>query len=116
MTTTHWIRIRLLPLALIFFSGVVLTGCGKKGLPRPIRYVPPPPMEDLEGSELLKAHTESLGALTQHKEARVRGDACYYLALSHDPSVHKWIEALLDDPDDDVREVAQDSLAILAVQ
>jgi len=49
MTTTHWIRIRLLPLALIFFSGVVLTGCGKKGLPRPIRYVPPPPMEDLEG-------------------------------------------------------------------
>ena len=73
-------------------------------------------MEDLEGSELLKAHTGALGALTQHEEARVRGDACHYLALSHDPSARKWIEALLDDPDADVREVAQDSLAMLADQ
>lgn len=71
-------------------------------------------MEDLEGSELLKAHTEALGALTLHKEARVRGDACHYLALSHDPSARKWIEPLLEDPDADVREVAQDSLATLA--
>ena len=70
-------------------------------------------MEDLEGSELLKAHTGTLGALTQHEEARVRGDACHYLALSHDPSVRKWIEPLLDDSDSDVREVARDSLATL---
>ena len=73
-------------------------------------------MEELEGSVLLKANIETLGALTQHQEARVRGDACHYLSLSHDPSVRNWIEPLLDDPDGDVREVAQDSLAILADQ
>lgn len=73
-------------------------------------------MEELEGSVLLKANIETLGALTQHEEARVRGDACHYLSLSHDPSVRNWIEPLLDDPDGDVREVAQDSLAILADQ
>jgi glutaredoxin len=73
-------------------------------------------MEELEGSVLLKANIETLGALTQHQEARVRGDACHYLSLSHDPSVRNWIEPLLGDPDGDVREVAQDSLAILADQ
>lgn len=73
-------------------------------------------MEELEGSVFLKANIETLGALTQHQEARVRGDACHYLSLSHDPSVRNWIEPLLDDPDGDVREVAQDSLAILADQ
>ena len=71
-------------------------------------------MEDLEGSGLLKAHIEALGALTQHKEARVRGDACHYLALSHEPTVRQWIVPLLDDRDSDVREVARDSLAALA--
>ena len=70
-------------------------------------------MEDLEGSELLKTHIEALGALTQHEEARVRGDACHYLALCQESSVRKWIEPLLDDEDSDVREVAQDSLAAL---
>jgi glutaredoxin len=73
-------------------------------------------MEELEGSVLLKANIETLGALTQHQEARVRGDACHYLSLSHDPSVRNWIEPLLGDPDGDVREVARDSLAILADQ
>ena len=73
-------------------------------------------MEELEGSELLKANIGTLGKLTQHEEARVRGDACHYLSLSHDPSARNWIEPLLDDPDSDVREVAQDSLAILADQ
>jgi thioredoxin-like negative regulator of GroEL len=73
-------------------------------------------MEELQGSELLKANIETLGKLTQHEQARVRGDACHYLSLSHDPSVRKWIKPLLDDPDADVREVAQDSLAILADQ
>jgi thioredoxin-like negative regulator of GroEL len=73
-------------------------------------------MEELQGSELLKANIETLGKLTQHEEARVRGDACHYLSLSHDPSVRHWIEPLLDDPDSDVREVAQDSLEILADQ
>ena len=73
-------------------------------------------MEELEGSVFLKANIETLGALTQHQEARVRGDACHYLSLSHDPSVRNWIEPLLDDPDGDVREVARDSLAILADQ
>lgn len=73
-------------------------------------------MEELEGSVFLKANIETLGALTQHQEARVRGDACHYLSLSHDPSVRNWIEPLLGDPDGDVREVAQDSLAILADQ
>ena len=68
-------------------------------------------MEDLQDTDTLSAVVDQLGELTQHKDARVRGDACHYLALSGSPKAAAFIKPLLDDGDANVREIAKDSLA-----
>jgi hypothetical protein len=70
-------------------------------------------MEDYEGRPELLALIPELGELTRHADARVRSDACHYLSLTHDASVKQYIEPLLDDEDEEVREVAEESLAEL---
>jgi hypothetical protein len=70
-------------------------------------------MEEYEGRQQLKALAPELGELTKHHDARVRSDACHYLSLTHDASVRKYIEPLLDDDNEDVKEVAEESLAAL---
>ena len=67
-------------------------------------------MEDLEGTDTLRAAVERLGELTHHEDARIRGDACHYLALAGTPEANDYIKPLLDDPDTGVREVARESL------
>ena len=69
--------------------------------------------EDYEGKPELLALVPELGELTRHSDHRVRSDASHYLSLTHDASVIKYIEPLLDDEDDDVREVAEESMAVL---
>ena len=69
-------------------------------------------MEDYEGKPELLALIPELGELTRHEDARVRSDACHYLSLTHDLSVRKYIEPLLDDDHEEVREVAEDSMAV----
>ncbi len=70
-------------------------------------------MEEYEGEPELLALIPELGELTRHQDARVRSDACHYLSLTHDVSVKKYIQPLLDDDHEDVREVAEESLAEL---
>jgi len=70
-------------------------------------------MEDYEGKPELLALIPELGKLTRHEDARVRSDACHYLSLTHDVSVKQYIEPLLDDEHEEVREVAEESLAEL---
>jgi glutaredoxin len=67
-------------------------------------------MEELKDSTHLTAIVEQLGELTKHDDARVRGDACYYLALSGSPQASAYIKALLNDNDAGVREIAQESM------
>jgi len=67
-------------------------------------------MEDLKGTDTLNAIVDQLGELTQHEDARVRGDACYYLALSGNSKAVRFIKPLLDDSDANVREIAKESL------
>ena len=67
-------------------------------------------MEELQGSSYLTAIVGQLGELTKHDDARIRGDACYYLALSGSPQAGAYIRALLNDDDADVREIAQESI------
>ena len=69
--------------------------------------------EEYEGSQELLALIPELAELTRHDDARVRSDACHYLSLTHDESVLKTIEPLLEDENDEVREVAEESLAAL---
>jgi thiol-disulfide isomerase/thioredoxin len=67
-------------------------------------------MEDLQGTDTLSAIVDQLGELTQHEDARIRGDACHYLALSGNSRAAGFIKPLLDDSDAHVREIAKESL------
>lgn len=67
-------------------------------------------MEEYQGKPEMRALVPELAELTRNEDARVRGDACHYLSLTHDASVRKYIEPLLDDEHADVREVAEESL------
>ena len=67
-------------------------------------------MEELKDTGILAAIVGKLGELTRHKDARVRGDACYYLALSNSPQAADFIKPLLDDTDTSVRDIARDSI------
>jgi hypothetical protein len=70
-------------------------------------------MESLAGTPALLSIAEQLHALLSHEDARVRGDACHYLALSGAGQAADWIRPLLEDADSNVREIAADSLAEL---
>jgi thioredoxin-like negative regulator of GroEL len=67
-------------------------------------------MEHLQGTDTLSAVVDQLGELTQHKDPRVRGDACYYLALSGNPKGAALVKPLLNDTDAHVRDIARESL------
>ena len=67
-------------------------------------------MEDLQGTETLSSIVNRLGEMTRHEDARIRGDACHYLALSGDPAATAYIKPLFKDEDENVREVARESL------
>jgi thiol-disulfide isomerase/thioredoxin len=67
-------------------------------------------IEDLEGTPLLREQIDRLGELAQHPETHIRGDACHYLSLTGSPRAKSLIEPLLDDPEQDIRTLAQESL------
>lgn len=67
-------------------------------------------MEEFEGTKELTALIKPLTKLTHHPEARIRLDACHYLALTHSPLALPPIKLLLEDENLGVREVAQESL------
>lgn len=67
-------------------------------------------MEDLAGTDRLRGLVGRLGELTRHEDARIRGDACHYLELAGDPAAVAYLKPRLDDPDTEVREVAQEAL------
>lgn len=71
-------------------------------------------LEEFEGEPRLTRLIEGLGRLTAHDNPRIRSDACHFLALTRDPDALPLIRPLLSDPDDQVREVARDSLEHIA--
>lgn len=70
-------------------------------------------LEDLEGSELLAEQIDTLGKLSAHTDTRIRIDAAHALGLSHKDAARPYLEALQNDADSEVREVATESLAAL---
>jgi len=66
--------------------------------------------ERYAGSTVLKALVPALGMLTGHGDARVRADACHFLGLSAAAEAMRYLEARLDDPDAEVREIAKESI------
>lgn len=67
--------------------------------------------EELQGERLLARLVDALGALTDADEARIRSDACHYLALTGSRLAIPYIEPLLNDSAAMVREVAKEALA-----
>lgn len=67
-------------------------------------------IEDLEGSTRLRAQADRLAEMLRHPDAGIRGDACHFLSLTALPRAKELIAPLLDDPEQDVRALAQDSL------
>ena len=70
-------------------------------------------IEGLEDSEQLRTQVDRLAEMLKHPDAGVRGDACHFLALTGLSQVKILITPLLEDPDQDVRMLATDSLAHL---
>ena len=69
--------------------------------------------EELAERGRLTPAIPELAALTRAEAPQVRADACHYLALTRSPQARPHIEALLDDPDPQVREIAAESLPLI---
>ncbi len=67
-------------------------------------------MEELTDSETLKSMVDQLGELTYSEEPNIRADASHYLGLSGSKSALPWLQAMLQDAHEHVREIALDSL------
>ncbi len=70
-------------------------------------------LEEFVGSETLQKLVPELGRLTQSKDSHIRGDAAHYLGLAHDARATAYLKPLVNDPEKQVREIAQESLALL---
>lgn len=67
-------------------------------------------IEELAESEEFKVVLPRIIEYLSSSDARIRGDACHYLSLTKDPAYIALIEKLLSDDNEEVREIAQDSL------
>lgn len=67
-------------------------------------------LERYAGTPALQALVPALGMLAGHGDHRVRADACHLLGLSGSAQAIKYLEARLDDPDAEVREIAAEGL------
>ena len=67
-------------------------------------------IEDMAEAEEFKAVIPRLIEYMSSEDARIRGDACHYLSLTKDSSTIPVIEKLLSDENEEVREIAQESL------
>jgi glutaredoxin len=70
-------------------------------------------------SALLEAHANTpvlrkllpqLAELTRHADHRVRADACHLLGLTGSAAARPHVEACLNDPHEEVREIAKDAI------
>jgi HEAT repeats/Thioredoxin domain len=71
-------------------------------------------LEEFAGQSALADLLPQLGGLSAHPDPRVRADACHYLGLTGNPDAIPFLEARLEDGNGEVREIAQESLDLLA--
>ncbi|NCA91253.1 MAG: RsmE family RNA methyltransferase, partial [Gammaproteobacteria bacterium] len=105
------------------WQGVMTAACEQSGRRRLARLNPAQPlatrigigalMEDLAGKSLARAAIPTLETLTLSAQPQTRADACHYLGLTGDPAVIPSVRRLLDDDDDEVSEIAAETLVLL---
>jgi len=67
-------------------------------------------LEDFAASDALRGQLPALITLARHQDPRVRADACHFLALTASQEALAPLQALSEDPQRSVRDVAHDSL------
>ncbi len=67
-------------------------------------------IEGMQAEEILVNHLQALAELCRHPEPRVRADACHYLMLTGDARAQEYLRELINDKDEQVREIARESL------
>ena len=67
-------------------------------------------MEEYAATDWFVPYISQLAQFTQHKDERVRADACHYLSLTENKEAVPYIRAILADASAEVREVAEESL------
>lgn len=70
--------------------------------------------ENLQGDPMLQDLIPELSQLSRHADKQVRADACYYLGLSGSSEAKPALSTCLQDPDPEVREIAQEALDSLS--
>lgn len=70
-------------------------------------------LEEFTGSAQLQKQVDALGKLTQNRLSHVRGDAAHYLALTRDARALPYLQALVNDPEAQVREIAREGVTLL---
>ena len=66
--------------------------------------------EGLEGNAALQRSVDALIALSNHRDAHIRGDAAHLLSLTHNPLAQSHLDRLLKDDIADVRDIAREGL------
>lgn len=67
-------------------------------------------LEHFEDTQAIRDIVPELIFLLKDSNPSVRTDACHYLSLTHSMDVMESLKAMLDDADQQVREVAQESI------
>lgn len=70
-------------------------------------------MEGFEDTDALRALLPQLIELSRDDDHRTRSDACHYLGLSHSEQALSALAARQDDDNEEVREIASESIAII---
>jgi glutaredoxin len=66
--------------------------------------------EEYAGADFIKDLIPQLGELIQHDDVRIRADAYHYLGLTKDKKAIPYLEKGKDDTDEEIKEIATDSL------
>lgn len=69
--------------------------------------------EELQGHASLQALIPALAKLLESKNASIRNDACYYLGLTESQEAIPYIQMLVDDETEEVRETITDAMSII---
>jgi thiol-disulfide isomerase/thioredoxin len=68
-------------------------------------------LEELQGSGVTDSMIPGLGVLATRGDQLTRADACHFLALIGGPNILPYLQACLEDEDEEVRAIAQEALA-----
>ena len=66
--------------------------------------------EEFQGREILKNIVQPLAELTRNESAQIRADVAHYLALTESTAALPYLQRLAQDPDNEVKEIADEAL------